>query len=489
MKQAKKLFALLLTVAMVAALAVPVFAEGGTGEITVDNPMESKTYTAYKIFDVAYNADKTAYAYTIAGTSEWFDVVATKKVDGTVESKINGLTFEKAFSEDTYVVTKDAGFSAPAFAVTLNQNTSNKTGTVLTVANGKATATGLDLGYYFVSSGTGALCNLTTTNPSVIIHDKNDVPFEKVDDKDSVEIGETVTYTITGKVPDTTGFESYIYKITDTMSEGLTFNKDVIVKVGNTDVTDACTLDYKPSVDAAAGFELTIHVKNYQMQIGAAITVTYTATVNENAVAKIERNHAILTYSNDPTDSTKTTTTPPDEETVYSAKIVIDKYAANPENAGDTSTKLAGAKFVLYKEETAEGAAEATKMYYKYTAAVGTEKAKVEWVADKAEATEVTTGRDGAANFDGLKDGIYYLEETAAPAGYNLLKEPVEITISGTSADLTTLTQTASVANNTGAELPSTGGPGTTLFYILGGILVVVAGVLLVTKKRMSAEK
>ena len=395
----------------------------------------------------------------------------------------SGLTLTQLNGSTTYNVSTTADFSAPKFADALQYALDNDTpanfagqGRELKVKDGKATATGLDLGYYFVTSTSGALCNLTTTDPNVTIHDKNDVPFEKEGDKGSADIGETVNYTITGKVPDYTGFETYTYEITDTMSEGLTFNKDVKVTIGGTDVTSACIVTYDVEGNANK-FTVSIPVKNYT--IGAEIKVTYSAVVNEQAIANIENNQAELKYSNDPTDSTSTTTTPSDTK-VYSSKIVIDKY-----ETGDTTKKLAGAKFVLYKEVTTDEGADAvtTKLYYKWNETAQ----KVEWVKNKADATVKTTGSNGAASFDGIADGTYYLEEIEAPAGYNQLKEPVQVTVNGGTAEAQ-LTVTQPVANSTGTELPSTGGMGTTLFYTLGAILVLGAGVLLVTKKRMSEK-
>ena len=423
--------------------------------------MEGQTYTAYKIFDVTYDEDKSTYAYSIASDSEWYAVV----------SLYDGITLTKAASENTFAVTKNDSFSAAAFANVLKAAVAGKTGITLTLADGKATATGLDLGYYFVTSTSGALCNLTTTNPNATIHDKNDVPFDKVDDKTSVEVGETVSYTITGKVPDYTGFTTYTYLITDTMSEGLTFQKDATVTVGGTDVTSACTITYDVEGNANK-FTVSIPVMTYT--IGAEIKVSYSAVVNENAVAKIEKNHAILTYSNDPTNDT-THNSNPEEETVYSAKLVIDKY-----QKGVESKKLANAKFVL---KNAEG------KYYKYTAATESAAAKVEWVENQTDATEVTTDDNGAAAFNGLKDGTYYLVETAAPAGYNLLANEVEVTINGADATEASLTATAKVENSTGTTIPETGSIGTTIFYVAGGLLVLGAVILLITKKRMSSAK
>lgn len=466
MKTTRKALALVLALSMILALSVTAAFAAGDGTITVDNPISGQIYTAYKIFDVVYSGDN--YSYTIDSNSEWFETVkAYANVAG------NGLTLEQVNGSSTYIVTTTDAFSAPAFAVALKAAVEGKTGTPLTAtADGKVSASNLPLGYYFVTSTNGALCNLTTTNPTVTIHDKNDNPFDKVDDKESVDVGETVTYTITGKVPDTTGFKTYTYMFTDTMSEGLTFQKDVKVMIGDIDVTANCTIAY--DVDRNSNkFTVTIPVMEYQAYVGSAITVTYTAVVNEKAVANVEKNHADLTYSNDPTNSESKTTTPPDEETVYSAKIVIDKYAS-----GNKNTKLAGAQFVLYKM------VDDAKKYYKWNE----DENKVEWVDNKDDATVKTTDDNGAASFDGVADDTYYLEEIAAPAGYNLLTAPVEVKVAGSNTAVATLTVTAEVENNTGAELPSTGGIGTTIFYVLGALLVVFAGVMLVTKKRMSKE-
>ena len=475
MKHARKLTSLLLALVMVFALAVTVAAEGAAGttirgKITVVNPKGETTYTAYKIFDVVYdNATPTKhYSYTIDSTknSDWFTTVKEY-----AETTGSGLTLTQVEGTNTYVVTfnKDE-FSAPKFAETLNGAVNGKAGKPLAVADGKATVTDLDLGYYFVTSASGALCNLTTTDPDAEIHDKTDVPFEKKDDKVSAEVGETVNYTIKGKVPDHTGFKTYTYKITDTMSEGLTFKQDVKVTVSGTDVTNACTPTYNVESDANK-FTVSIPVKSYP--IGAEILVTYSALVNENAVEKISKNSATLTYSNNPSTGDETTTTSV-EETVYSSKIAIVKVETGNENK-----KLKGAEFVLYKK--VPGASGEVTQYYKQD---DTTKA-VTWVEQVVNATTVTTGDNGEASFDGLANGTYYLVETKAPAGYNQLTEAVPVNVNGGTTE-TALTVTQRVENQAGTLLPSTGGMGTTIFYVLGFVLVVGAGVLLVTKKRMS---
>ena len=495
MKHARKLTSLLLALVMVFALATTVFAdEPGTtttpvtGTITVDNPKSETTYTAYKIFGVTYKGDN--YSYTIEKSSPWF---------GTVEGYAAGLTLTQVNGTDTFVVTITDDFSAPHFAAALSTalkaaSTPITGGKELTAGtDGKPTATGLELGYYFVTSSSGALCSLDTTKPNVTIYDKNDMPFEKEVSTPSADVGQDVTFTITGEVPEHTAFTTYTYEITDTMSNGLTFKGNTIkVKIGDSDLANTdYTLTTVPGENEKFTFKLSINdVKKYT--VGDRIVVTYDATVNDQAIAEISKNHAVLKYSNDP-NTNELGTSVPQEVPVYTSKIVIDKYETGNENK-----KLPGAIFVLYKR----GAGTATvptsgdydtvtdnstttyypRSYYKYTYATATEDAKVEWVENQVDATAWETNTDGAATFGGLADGTYYLVETKAPAGYNQLTGPVEVPVNGA----TQLTATAKVENKAGTELPSTGGMGTTIFYVLGAVLVVGAGVLLVTKKRMS---
>ena len=458
MKTMKKLTCVMVALVLMLALCVTAFATG-TGSITVDNPKGGVTYTAYKIFDVVYNTDKNAYSYTIAlnPKSPWYDVVAT----------YDGVTLTPAATGDVSIVTKNDNFSAAKFSNLLRTNITGKSGIDLNAADGKATASGLDLGYYLVVGANNALANLTTTNPDVTIHDKNDVPFDKVDDKESVEIGEVVNYTINGKVPDTTGFTEYIYSITDKMSEGLTFNKDVTVKVGGEELaSDKYELSYTAS---GVDFLLTIKVMDI---------VKYTATVNENAIAKISKNDAKLVYSNNPTDS-KNHGELTDKETVYSAKIKIVKYHDALE---DTNNRLQNAKFVLSKK-VMEGEKEGVK-YYKYDSINNA----VTWVDTRKDADVFVTTVNGEAEVRGLKNGTYYLIETEAPAGYNLLAEPVKVEINGSDANVDSLTVTTNVENHTGSLLPGTGGIGTQIFYIAGAALLLGAVVVLLVKKFKKAE-
>lgn len=243
-------------------------------------------------------------------------------------------------------------------------------------------------------------------------------------------------------------------------------------------MTNDCTIAYDAET-APQTFTVSIPVLEKKYNFGAEIVVTYTATVNKNAIAVISTNQAKLTYSNDPTTG-ETKDSQTEEQKVYTSKIVIDKFETDKKD----TVKLEGAEFVLYKKAPNDADQNAIQ-YYKQDE---TTKA-VSWVDAIADATKVTTDANGAASFDGLANGTYYLVETKAPAGYNQLTEAKDVVVTGSITDSTKLSVTAEVANSAGTLLPSTGGMGTTIFYVLGAVLVVGAGVLLVTKKRMSQSE
>ena len=470
MKTMRKLFRVLLALAMTLALAVPAFAAETTGSITITNPQGDHTYTAYKIFDVTYSGDN--YSYTISDTDAAFSTVKAY-----ADVAANGLNLTAVANTNKYNVSIGAGFSAASFAQYLKTKVDSLgTGTDFTKVGDTMKASGLALGYYFVSGTSGAVCELDTAK-DIQIRDKNEVPqIEKTvnDDDGTVEIGQVLTYHITGKVPSTTGYTEFTYQVTDTMNEGLTFNKDVKVTIGGTDVTAAATI-----TNSENGFVASVNMMHYQDQIDKPVVITYTATVNEKAIqSDKETNTATLKYSNDPAnkDSFKESSV---KVEVFSFNIVINKYATGNEN-----TKLEGAKFVLKNNDG---------KYYKCDTAT---KA-VSWVDDKSAATEVSTDANGAARFDGLQAGTYSLEETVAPAGYNQLTKDITIvldkngsaTIDGAaSAPGAAHSLTTGVANSTGTVLPETGGTGIVIFVALGALAVICSGVFLVTNKRMSKE-
>lgn len=519
----------------------------GNGSITITNPKDGITYYGYKIFDVSYTTSGAtkSYSYFMAGTSPWYSVVKSY-----ADVTTNGLTLTKSAGSNEYVVGITASaFSAASFANHLKTNVGTITAdfTLGPVATGatELKKEDLDLGYYFVLSKNGtdtqALCNLTTTDPDAEISDKNDTPFQKeiagidtetftgtdpVTGKD-VQVGQTITYKITGKVPDTSGAATYIYRASDAMQKGLTFQKDVEVKIGTatvtlTEVTGTTDLTGNQirytdpeAGTSGGGFELSLDLlektgDTFKYTSGQDITITYTAVVNKDAVNVISENEAKLEYGTDPDDLAEST---PQVVRTLSSSILVDKYKKVADET-DMGTKLAGAKFVL-KRNTG-----ATAEYYKgtFTGAAGnTDPANlssVEWVTnadvsgkpavpdlDTSGITVVTTDANGAATFAGLANGTYYLIEVEAPAGYNLLPDPVEVVINAvinpdsatgallTGAGYTTQTVEAHVANSDGSFLPSTGGMGTTLFYVCGTALMVAAVILFVAKRHTGAEK
>lgn len=470
MKTMRKLFRVLLALAMTLALAVPAFAAETTGSITITNPQGDHTYTAYKIFDVTYSGDN--YSYTISGTDAAFNTVKAY-----ADVAANGLNLTAVADTGKYNVSIGVGFSAASFAQHLKTNVGSLgTGTDFTTDGNTMKASGLALGYYFVSGTSGTVCELATAK-DIQIRDKNEVPEIKkdVDDNDrAVEIGQKLTYTITGKVPSTKGYDEFTYQVTDTMTEGLTFNNDVTVTIGGVDVTSAATI-----TNNGNGFVASVNMMHYQDQIDAPVVITYTATVNEKAIQRDkETNTATLKYSDNPADKNSFKESSVEVE-VFSFNIVINKYAT-----GNESTKLEGAKFVLKNNDG---------KYYKCDTAT---KA-VSWVDDKSAATEVTTDANGAARFDGLQAGTYSLQETVAPAGYNQLTKDITIvldkngsaTIDGAaSTPGADHSLTTGVANSTGTVLPETGGTGIMIFVALGALAVICSGVFLVTNKRMSKE-
>lgn len=508
MKNIKKLVSVLMALTMVLAFAVTAYA-AEPGSITVADP-GNKTYTAYKIFDAEADANGNV-SYSIAADSEWLEEVYD--VDAG-ESKVVGLEFEADADPATkYTVIKRDSFSAANFAAQMKDAVSGKTPA--------ADMDALDAGYYMVVPSEGAIASLTTVldGQNVTIQNKNDMPFDKtVDGKklEGVELGQVLNFKLEGKVPELTDETFYIYSVSDIMDEGITFNNDLVVKINNVEVnmeeiTDAesvLTGDQIRFGKNGKTFELSLAILNrgkaadqdhpeYLGLGGAAIEITYTGTVNEDAISVISENQAVLTYGNNP----DVLITKDSETRNYTARIIIDKF-----ETGAREQKLAGAKFVL---KDADG------KYYKYTPAqaavaqVGEEgqegyvpakpatPAKVEWVADQADATEVETDTNGKAEFIGLKDGNYKMTETAAPAGYTMLTDDIDITIDGekaTAVGLTAeqiteaLTEISNINNTPGTMLPSTGGIGTTIFYMVGALLIVGAIVALAVTKRKPAE-
>lgn len=503
MRYRKRLFAML--AAAILILPATVYAENSSvtkqneGSITLDNPVEGVVYTAYKIFDVSYNTGETTYySYSIRTDDGWYEYV--KAYADQIGS---GLILIPAAEDGTCMVTTTSEFRAADFASYLSKNENPQGGVSLTDMgegdNAVATVSNLPLGYYFVKGNNDSLCNLTTTDPDVVIYDKNDVPFTKtVDDgdgnentqpeKDGVQVGQVLTFTISGAVPETGGFDTYIYNIRDTMDEGLTFNRDVRASIGGVEValrevTDPGAVLVGNQIRYSDnGFEMSLDMKNKSFHV--PIVLTYTAVVNENAVAQITENSAVLSYGQDADQLTESV---PQIVQVFSAEIDIIKYEKKLMGGNDDSIRLADAQFVLSNGNGGNA------RYYK-AVFTGTGEAqvltKVEWVRSMEDATVITTDENGEASFEGLKNGTYYLIETKAPEGFNLLAAPAEIVIEGdiTATDQgstpTGLTVTARVANSRGFNLPDNGGIGIFIFYGVGIVLMLTASLLAVRMYR-----
>ena len=502
MKRMKKLASLLLALIMAFAMNATVFAANTTEHrITITNEKSEHTYTAYQVFKGDISDGKLT-------NIEWGSGVDGNAVLAALKALDKSPYADCETAEDVAdILAKFANDSEQldAFAKVVGAHLSTAAGTS-TETKGETTSTyTINVtgdGYYFVKdTGTigtddAATKYILKVVENVTVAAKAATPtIDKVIvDADSAnggegkgtaqDVGSVVNFKLTSKVPAMDGYDTYTYIVNDTMSAGLTFNNDVTVTIDGATYTDF-TVEQN-------GQSFTITFNNFIAQkanAGKDIVITYSATINESALTTDKETNTVnLEYSNNPNDSTSKGKTPDKVVYVYDFDIVIDKYTGDE----TTGTRLAGAKFVLYKT------VDSKNLYYYYNE----ETDKVEWVEQQSAATEVTTDDNGAAKFQGLDSGTYYLHETEAPAGYNLLKNDVPVTITATYGEDGQITsssatstnngqyqQTQKIENKAGATLPSTGGMGTTIFYVLGAILVIVAAVLLVTKKRMNMKK
>ena len=487
MKLSRKILSLVLALVMVMGLAATAFAEEGEGattkgSITIENALKGETYNAYQILDLeSYDPVKEIYAYK--ANSAWEEWLKEKPQQAYVSVDPQGYV--------TWV--KDAD---PAdFAKAAKGQLSNKTpgGSVTATENGSATIPNLKLGYYLVDSTVGALCELNTTKPDVKITDKNTAPNikkevqedsdEKWGDVNDADIDQTVKFRST--VSAKHGARKYV--VHDKMDAALKFDSVTSIMAGGATLTEGPEKDYTVvTTDLTDG--CTFHIvfaETYLNSIAANtdIVINYTAKLTSSAVAGTGYvNDTWLDYGdNQHTEHDRTTT--------YTWKLPIYKYHMNGEN----KTALPGAEFILYK-----GSEEMNREY----AQVADGKL-TGWTTTKTEATRLVSDDAGRIEVEGLDADTYYLEETKAPRGYNKLVAPIKVTVDN-SGNVKYATKTTAdgeygadvsadaslgikVLNQSGTELPSTGGIGTTIFYVLGSILVIGAVVLLITKKRMSA--
>lgn len=432
------LFAIAVSVSLVNADTKGTF-DTTNGKITINNAVNGETYDAYRILDLE-SYDTTLGAYSYKAASDWNEFLTTGEGKNYV-----------TFNAEGYVTSLNnaAEFAAKAIAYAkANNMTANASATA---ANKTAVMTGLNLGYYLVDSSVGVLCNLNTTNNEVTISEKNSTPvIEKEVTETTATIGQEVHYEIT--LNNVANIKNV--KVTDTLSAGLTSNENVVVTNNGKEFTDY-TIKYE-------GQTFTLVITNTEAL--GEVVITYSATVNEKAVTNVANtNTATLTYGNNQevtTDPTKT----------YTYGFKFHKVNGNKE-------ALNGAEFKLY-----DAAGNEVKLVE-----VTTTAGKAYRVA-LANETAVEVIEAGLVQIDGLAAGTYYLEETKAPEGYNKLATRVEITVLAGNEEATYNYGDTEVVNTTGTLLPSTGGIGTTLFVMVGSILVVAFGLSLITKFRMSKE-
>lgn len=458
MKHLQKLTTLILVFALILSLsatgfAVTVTPEARTGpaSITVNIPegvTDPNTYKIYKVFDAVSSADgKIRYTLVEGKTSlpAGFQVDAAGNVAFSGEG---GLTPEYIASIAAYVGESDL----MATVVTDGSETS-------------FTVDGLPYGYYYITTTTGSLVTVDSTNPNATVNDKNTAPtldksitgadsIDAAGEKAIAQVGTDVSFKVDITVG--SGAENYVFH--DQMEAGLSYNGDVAVFIGQTEVASS---NYDKTTQD--GDTITVAFNNdyiASLTPGTVLTVTYTARITRDALTvDAAKNTAWLDYG----DENATNSTPVDETEVYNAKFTVTKTDGENE-------PLAGAGFVI---QNAEG------KYYNLTANV------VSWVDDIENATEYVSDAEGAVPaFTGLGNGTYTLVESTVPDGYNRAADHT-FTIAGADFTAANLEQSATVINNAGSELPSTGGMGTTVFYVAGSVLTLGSVLILFTKKRM----
>ena len=486
----KKILAILLALTMVVGLGVSVWA-ASDGTITIQNTVKDKSYEVYKVFDATYSGTNVSYTYN--GSNATF--LAALQGDSSPFTAT-------ANTAETYNIALKDGKTAADVSTFLTAQKANL-GSVVKTATGDGktqTLTRLDYGYYYITTTTGSMVTIDSALKDVTVIDKNEVipPPDKAEqvangtwttepesgnESTTGNIGDTVNYKVTGSFNRYQG-EDLVTKITftDTMSAGLTPNKDVVIKINGTAVSVTPTYTnsdrtWTAEITTATVAEDGTITFNYETP--STYEITYSAVINEDAkIADPENNTFTLKYN---------------DEGAQSDTTEVVTYQIDLEKVDTSDTKLAGAKFKLYDAKTAGNEipvvlvplaeAHGTTTDENY----GTENSKVDNVYRHAKTdetgVEMVTGTTGKIIVQGLANGSYYFEETEAPEGFNKLTARTEATT------ITDANATITVTNQSGTELPSTGGIGTTIFYIVGGLLAVGAGVVLVTKKRMSKEE
>lgn len=527
----KRVFAAAAAIATVFGLAATTVATANAADkatltvSTKDAKFAGKTVNAYKMFSATVSSDGGAVSHTL--TDEWkpfFKDTAFDGLTGVTDANINDKAndYVSKLSENKLIA-----FAAKAsnWAQTKTNNiqagvTAMVSKTATTDGKYTATFTNLDYGYYVVAVPGATLANASSQYATLVSVDRTNVNTDikgalpTVDKKVQVngtgqnatdaKIGDTLTFTLTSTIPDMSAYSTYTFNFKDTLSKGLTFGQVTSVTVAG--VTSPLTVDTDYTVTtptASNNNTLTVAMKDFktkqQANAGKKITVTYTATLNKDAVVggHGNTNSATIQYSNNPSTG-GTGESEPSKVRVFTYGFTVDKYTGD--NYNDAATRLAGAEFTLAPKngdamsfvQVTAGSATANAVY---------RVAK----ADETGTTTITTPASGKVDFQGLKNGEYTLTETEAPAGYNKLASAIGVKVEGQNdgTDTTNATvhitydndngssnydQPASngvipVRNKSGVVLPGTGGMGTIAFTVIG-VLVIALGVAWTLKRK-----
>ena len=502
----KKLATLLLTLVFALGLIpMSAFAEqravaaDSTASITVNNAVKNDVLAAYKVVDLTYNATNNTLTY--AWNSAFADYFS--QTNGTTNSA------HTAYDVDAFAALENDPDALKTLLAGLPSYIANRTiapvDTRTVAADKTATFADLAMGEYFIrptSTTSVYQLMLQKVEPTVaevdgkqtyVIEDvtfsakHKEVSVGKTADKTSVTKNEKVTYTITVEIPTyATGAVDKSFYVSDLLPDGLTIDTDSIKVARNgTDITSAAGTQYTLNTTAAAEYTFKLSVStlqytdNWSANGGKQLVITYTATLNDDdttAVNTKETNTVTFDYSNYPYVE-NSHAQKRDTVDVTTFAIKIDKFVKNQE-----ANKLAGAKFDLYRTATQAEIDAGTSVEIPLTSIQGI----------KLEGDKVTDA-NGAATFEKYEaNGTnydYYLVETQAPSGYNILDNAVKVNFTDAEVEATAGVYTVKVPNSSGIKLPITGGTGTVIFTIIGIALMVGAVVLLVVSRKKSAKE